>query len=134
MKPRSKTTNREGREPSQRQLKMGEQIRHVLSEAGLREDLRDTLGQPVTVTFTEVRCSADLRLAKAYYVPLGDVSEADCDFALTRALPQLQAAVAKKSTSKYTPKLTFVYDRSFDQADHLRTVLADIYPNIDTHQ
>lgn len=126
MKPRSKTANREGREPSQRQLKMGEQIRHVLSEAALREDLRDTRGQPITLTFTEVRCSADLRLAKAYYVPLGTVEEAECTFALKHALPQLQAAVAKKSTAKFTPKLSFVYDRSFDQADHLRDVLATL--------
>lgn len=126
MKRRDKSNPREGREQSQRQLKMGEQIRHVLSEAGLREDLRDLTGQAISLTFTEVRCSADFRLAKAFYVPLGSVSQQDCEFALKAALPSLQAAVAKKSTSKFTPKLTFVYDTSFDEADHLRDVLSSL--------
>lgn len=126
MKRKEKGAPREGREQSQRQLKMGEQIRHTLSEATLREDLLDPLGQPITLTFTEVRCSPDLRLAKAYYVPLGEVAEEDCEQALKIALPHLQAAVAKKSTSKFTPKLTFRYDRSFDQADHLRAVLSEL--------
>ena len=123
-----KKRERAGREQSQRQLKMGEQIRHVLSEAALREDLRDLTGAPITLTFTEVRCSPDLRLAKAFYVPLGTVAEEDCEHALKLALPHLQAAVAKKSTSKFTPKLSFVYDRSFDQADHLREVLDGLAP------
>lgn len=126
MKRKEKGAPREGREQSQRQLKMGEQIRHTLSEATLREDLLDPLRQPITLTFTEVRCSPDLRLAKAYYVPLGEVAEEDCEQALKIALPHLQAAVAKKSTSKFTPKLTFRYDRSFDQADHLRAVLSEL--------
>ena len=126
MKRREKGTPRDGRETSQRQLKMGEQIRHILSEASLREGLTGPSGVPITLTFTEVRCSADLRLAKAYFVPLGPVSLEDCNFALKAALPYLQAAVAKKNTSKFTPKLSFQYDASFDQADHLRDVLAGL--------
>lgn len=123
MQRRDKTKPRDGRETSQRQLKMGEQIRHVLSEATLREELLDTKGLPITVTFTEVKCSPDLRTAKAYYVPLGPVRDEDCEFALKNALPGLQSAVAKKSTSKFTPMLELVYDHSFDQADHMRGLL-----------
>ena len=113
----------QNREQSQRQLKMGELIRHVLSEASLREDLHTPMGEPLTLTFTEVRCSADLRLAKVFYIPLGGVPQRDCEQALKRALPYLQAVVAKKSTAKFTPKLSFIYDTSFDQADRLRSVL-----------
>ena len=126
MKRTPKAAPREGREQSQRQLKMGEQIRHILSEAALREDLLDRFGQPLTLTFTEVRCTSDLRLAKAYYVPLGKVAQEDCVAALQLALPQLQSAVAKKTTAKFTPKLSFIYDRSFDEAEHLRGVLANL--------
>ncbi len=126
MKSRRQPRPRDGRGQSQRQLKIGEHIRHTLCEAGLREDLLDQRGHPLSLTFTEVRCSADLRTAKAFYVPLGPVPEADCEFALKNARPTLSAAVAKKSSSKYTPKLTFVYDTSFDQAEHLRQVLRDL--------
>ena len=120
---RDKTTPRAGRETSQRQLKMGEHIRHILSEATLREELIDSRGLPLTLTFTEVKCSPDLRLAKAYYVPLGDVPIEDCEFALKAASVELQAAVAKKNSAKYTPRLSYVFDTSFDQADHMRELL-----------
>ena len=123
MQRREKGTPRDGKEISQRQLKMGELIRHTLSEACLREGLIDQEGQPISVTFTEVRCAPDLRMAKAYFTPLGPVPLANCEFALQAALPQLQAAVAKKSTAKFTPKLSFRYDDSFDQADHMRSLL-----------
>ena len=127
MKWQRKAAPREAREQSQRQLKMGESIRHTLSQASLREDLTDPLGQTITLTFTEVRCSADLRLAKAYYVPFGNASKEDCEFALAAALPVLQSKVAKNSTTKFTPKLIFVFDTSFDQAEHLRQVLSKLH-------
>ena len=118
----ARSTKGAGKESSHRQLKVGEQIRHVLSEAALRGGLSGPTGTPLSLTFTQVRCSPDLRQAKAYFVPLGQVPLRDCEFALQAALPQLQASVAKKSTSKFTPKLTFAYDDSFDQADHLRAL------------
>ena len=114
------------RTPSQRQLKMGEQVRQLLSTAILKQGLLDPMGRPLTVTFTEVRCSPDLRLAKAYYVPLGQVPEETCEQALKTALPYLQAALARNSKSKFTPRLTFCYDRSFDRVDQLREVLATL--------
>ena len=85
---------RESRAPSQRQLRVGEELRHVLAHVLERGDLRDPGLAGVTVTVTEVRVSPDLRNATAYVVPLGGGAAEDVLGALARARPYLRRKVA----------------------------------------
>lgn len=113
------------REPSQRQLRVGEEIRHVLAWLMERGDLRDPGLVHVHVTVTEVRVSPDMRNATVFVTPLegGDVQEMLA--ALARARPFLRRYVAGRVRLKYVPDLTFEQDLSFDHASRIDALLRD---------
>lgn len=111
------------RAPSQRQLRVGEEIRHALAWILERGEVRDPALQGVTVTVTEVRANPDLKNATAYVVPLGGGDAAALVPALTRAAPYLRHLVAEKVRLRYTPTLHFEADESFDNADRISTLL-----------
>lgn len=111
------------RAPSQRQLRIGEQIRHALSRVLMRGDLRDPILNSVPITVSEVRCGADLKLATVYVLPLGGQNTEEVIAALSRAGAYLRSQVAKELTLKYTPGLRFVADHTFDEATRIDSVL-----------
>ena len=115
----------EGKPPSQRQLRFGEEIRHALAWIIERGEIRDPrlLGLPVTVT--EVRVSPDLRNATVFVVPLGGGDSATLIKALQAATPFLRHRVAQSVTLRYVPKLTFKADVSFDQASRIHDLLRE---------
>lgn len=119
------TRNNE-RPPSQRQLRVGEEIRHALAGIFMRGDLHDPdlVGIPITVT--EVRAGSDLKSVTAYVMPLGGGEEAAVLAALRRAAPYLRGQLARQVSLKFTPALRFELDRSFAEAERIDNLLRDI--------
>ena len=115
-------TARSGRSPSQRQLRVGEEIRHALAQMVSRTDFRDPdlAGQSITVT--EVRVSPDLSNATVFVTPLVGEAEAIVP-ALQRASSYLRGQLAKAVKLRHTPSLTFEHDGSFDQAERIGSIL-----------
>lgn len=114
---------REPRAPSQRQLRVGEEVRHVLARLLERGVLQDPVLAGVSVTVTEVRLSPDLRNATVFVMPLGGIEVEAVVQALGRAAAFLRRQVAGTVTLRNVPALTFVADPSFDQAGHIEALL-----------
>tara|TARA_B100000989_G_scaffold273101_1_gene231001 strand:- start:839 stop:1219 length:381 start_codon:yes stop_codon:yes gene_type:complete len=110
---------------SVRQLKVGEQLRHVLAELFTNGDLRDPDLAGRSITVCEVQVSADMRNATVYVLPLGGFDEKLVVGALGRASSFLRSEVGRRVRLKYLPKLTFVNDYSFDNASEIDRLLAD---------
>lgn len=109
--------------PSQRQLRVGEVVRHVLSDIFLRGDLHEADIVTAHLTVSEVRVSPDMRNATVYVARLGGGDMKETLKALTRARGYLRHEVGRQLTTKFTPDLTFVTDTSFDVASHISEVL-----------
>lgn len=112
-------------ERSVRLLKVGERVRHVLSEILARQQVHDdTLGAH-TVSVTEVRMSPDLRQARVYVKPLLGGDEEQVLTALRRNTAYFQREVAQRLGLKFAAKLKFTADESFDEAGRIESLLAD---------
>ena len=117
------TQARRGRSPSQRQLRVGEEIRHSLADLLQRGDLRDPDLQGEVITVTEVRISPDLTNATAFVTPLGGERQEEVLAALRRAAPFLRSQVAKAVRLRQVPRLSFELDTSFDYAQRIDRLL-----------
>jgi len=102
--------------PSQRQLRVGETLRHALSEILMRQDFFEPDLANVSVTISEILVSPDLRNARVYTMPLGGVNVDVVLPALNRLAPAIQSLVAKKVHLRRTPRLRFLLDDSFENA------------------
>lgn len=111
------------RPPSQRQLRVGEEIRHVLVKILGRGDLRDPLAGEANVTVTQVAVSPDLQNATAFVVPLGGRQGDEVVQALNRAAGFLRGQLGREIQLRHTPRLVFEPDRSFDRADEIERLL-----------
>ena len=111
------------KQPSQRQLRVGEALRHALSDVLERGNLRDPAFRNISITVTEVRASPDLKNATAFVMPLGGEAADAIVEALGRAAPFLRSAIAKQVELRHVPRLQFKVDRSFGQADHIAALL-----------
>jgi ribosome-binding factor A len=111
----------EGR--SVRLLRVGEQVRHVLSELLARGDVRDPVLQSRLVSVTEVRMSPDLRHATVFVKPLLGHNEEAVLKALRQNTAFLQREVAHRVRMKYAAKLKFLPDESFDEGTHIDRLL-----------
>lgn len=111
----------EGR--SVRLLRIGEQVRHVLSELLQRGDVHDEVLQTHLVSITEVRMSPDLRHAIVFVKPLLGKDEGVVLKALRQNTAFLQREVAHRIRMKYAAKLKFVSDESFDEGSHIDRIL-----------
>ena len=108
-----------------RLLKVGEQVRHILSELLLRQQVHDDVLSAHTVSVTEVRMSPDLRLATAYVKSLLGSDEEAVLKALRTNTAYFQKEVAGRLKLKYAAKVRFVADESFDVAGHIDRLLSD---------
>ena len=115
------TESPEGR--SVRLLRVGEQVRHALSDILMRGDVHDETLQKHLVTITEVRMSPDLRHATAFVKPLLGKDEAVVLKALRTNTAYLQSEVARRVNTKYAAKLKFLPDESFDEGSHIDSIL-----------
>lgn len=111
--------------PSQRQLRVGEEVRHALAWVLERGEVRDPGLHGMSVTVTEVSVSPDLRNATAYVMSLGGEDMEGAVAALNRARPFLRRRIAKSVKLRYVPDLHFRADTAFDQAGHIDTLFAD---------
>jgi ribosome-binding factor A len=111
----------EGR--SVRLLRVGEQVRHVLSEVLARGDVHDTTLQSHLVSVTEVRMSPDLRHATVFVKPLLGQDEEVVLKALRTNTAYLQGEVARRVNTKYAAKLKFLADESFDEGGKIDAIL-----------
>ena len=110
-------------ERSQRQLRVGEIIRHALVETFIRGELHDPILTDVSLTVAEVRVSADLKRAMAFVMPLGGNNAEDITQALNHASPFLRRKLAKIVTLRYLPSLFFAVDDSFDRGQKIENIL-----------
>ena len=112
-------------ERSVRTLRVGEQVRHVLSEILQRGDVHDDTLAKHMVSVTEVRMSPDLRHATVFVKPLLGKDEEKVLKALRTNTAYLQREVATRVQTRYAAKLKFVADESFDEGTHIDTLLRD---------
>ncbi len=110
---------------SVRLLKVGERVRHVLSEMLTRQQVHDATLSAHSVSVTEVRMSPDLRLATAYVKPLLGSDEEAVLTALRQNTAYFQKEVARNLGLKSAAKIRFRIDESFDEADRIERLLSD---------
>ena len=110
---------------SVRLLKVGERVRHILSELLARQEVHDDVLSAHTVSVTEVRMSPDLRNAKVYVKSLLGEDEAKVLKSLQQNTAFFQREVAKRLGLKFAPKLQFRVDESFDEASRIDQLLGD---------
>ncbi|WP_254065930.1 MULTISPECIES: 30S ribosome-binding factor RbfA [unclassified Acidisoma] len=109
--------------PTQRQLRVGEEIRHILAGLFARDMIREPSLNGVTITVTEVRVSPDLRNATAFVTRLGRDDVDKLLPALKRAAPFLRGQVAKAIRLRVAPELSFQADTSIDYAMQVSALL-----------
>jgi len=110
--------------PTQRQLRIGELIRHKLAEMLVRGDIHDDVIASHVITVPEVRLSPDLKLATAYVVTLGDTDTAAVIEALMRNRRYIRAEVAQAVNLKFAPDIRFRRDETFEEASRIDQLLA----------
>ena len=123
------TRHRSGhRPPSQRQLRVGEEIRHVLSQVLGHGELNDPALADRSITVTEVQVSPDLHYATAFVMPLGEAlnpeTQAELFKGLSRSAPYLRHKVNEAMYLRVSPKLTFELDATFAAVEHVEEVLS----------
>ena len=111
--------------PSVRVLRVGEQVRHLLSEILARGDVHDDILATHPVSITEVRMSPDLRHVTVFVKSLLGKDEEAVLKALRTNTAYLQREVASRVRMKYAAKLKFLSDESFDEASHIEKLLRD---------
>ena len=109
--------------PSQRQLRVGELVRHKLAEMLNRAEIHDDVLTTHVVTVPEVRMSPDLRLATVYVMPLGGADAKPVIAALDRHKRYIRGEVAHAVNLKFAPDLRFRLDESFDEGSRIDALL-----------
>jgi ribosome-binding factor A len=110
---------------SVRLLRVGEQVRHALSDILMRGDVHDETLASHSVSITEVRMSPDLRHATVFVKPLLGADEAEVIKALKRHVRYLHGEVSRRVNTKYAADLKFLPDESFDEGSHIDRLLRD---------
>lgn len=111
--------------PSQRQLRVGEVIRQSVSELLLRQEIYDSRLNGLSITVSDVRVSPDLKNATVYVAPLGqslEVASSVCK-ALNEKAGEIARYNAKNIKMRFTPRLYFKADESFDAASRIHSIL-----------
>jgi ribosome-binding factor A len=109
--------------PTQRQLRVGEMLRHALADILRRNEIRDPDLDGVSVTITQVKPSPDMRYATVYCAPLGGGDAAPIIAALNRHKGFLRGEMGHMITTKFTPDLRFLEDQSFAEAEKIENLL-----------
>lgn len=107
----------------QRNLRVGEEIRHALSDIFLRGECHSPNLMSASITVSEVRVAPDLKNATAYVMPLAGRNKEELLEALKLASPELRHLVSKRVKLRYTPRLQFALDVSYDEAQRINNIL-----------
>ena len=111
---------------SQRQRKVAEELRHIISSALLRESFYDEYIKDNNITITEVNVSPDLKNAKVYMMPLGGINKIDVLNSLNKITGRLKKIISNNINLRQTPKLTFQIDETFEYAKNIHDILDKI--------
>jgi ribosome-binding factor A len=115
--------NRDHASDSQRQLRVGELIRHELAAMLSRGDIHDPVIEGHMITVPEVRVSPDLRLATIYVMPLGGRDIEKVIEALERNKRYVRGEIARRVNLKFAPEIRFHVDERFDEAERIEKLL-----------
>jgi ribosome-binding factor A len=108
---------------SQRQLRVGELIRHAMAEMLTRGDVHDPVIEGHMITIPEVRVTADLRLATIYVMPLGGRDAEEVVAAFERHKKFLRSEIARRINLKFAPDIRFRVDDRFAEAERIDKLL-----------
>ena len=108
---------------SQRQLRVGEQVRHAIAEILAQGSVHDADLEGHIITVPEVRMSPDLKLATIYVMPLGGRDTELVITALDRNKKFLRGEVARRVNLKFAPDIRFRVDERFDEAERIEKLL-----------
>jgi ribosome-binding factor A len=108
---------------SQRQLRVGELIRHELADMLTRGEIHDPVLEGRLITVPEVRMSPDLRLATIYVMPLGGRDADAVIEALDRNKRYVRGEIARRVNLKFAPEIRFHIDERFDEAERIEKLL-----------
>ena len=111
---------------SQRQLKVGEELRHLISNALLRESFYDEHIKNNNITITEVDLSPDLKNAKVFVMPLGGKNKLDVLNSLNKITSRLKKIISNNIGLRQTPNLSFKIDETFEYAKNIYDILEKI--------
>ena len=112
--------------PSQRQMRYGELIRSLISDCLLKEDFFDQSISSTSVTVSYVKMSKDLKMASVYLMPLGGENQQNLLENIKQKKNIFQRYLSKaKLKSKFTPKINFFIDDTFDEAEKIEKLLLD---------
>ena len=123
-----KKTQASAKAPSQRQLRVGEEIRHQLSLALLRGDVYVPELEGISVTVSEVSVSPDMSNARAFVTPLGGQDMDEVVAILNVIAPDLQTWIAQKVHLRRMPRIKFMADHSFENAQKMSSLIANLPP------
>jgi ribosome-binding factor A len=115
--------NAQRKGPSQRQLRVGETIRHALAELLVRGEIHDDTIASHVITVTEVRMSPDLKMATAYIMPLGGADLKSVLAALEKNRKFIRSEVAHAVNLKFAPDIRFREDETFEEAMRIERLL-----------
>jgi ribosome-binding factor A len=108
---------------SQRQLRVGELVRHTLADMLIRGDVHDPVIEGHMITIPEVRVTADLRLATIYVMPMGGRDAEQVVAAFERRKKYLRAEIAHRINLKFAPDIRFRVDDRFAEAERIDALL-----------
>jgi ribosome-binding factor A len=120
---RHKHKNRNATGGSQRQLRVGELVRHAVADMLTRGALHDPVIESHLITVPEVRMTADLRLATIYVMPLGGRDAEEVVAAFDRHKKFLRAEIAHRINLKFAPDIRFRIDERFAEAERIDKLL-----------
>jgi ribosome-binding factor A len=131
--PRKKSSNA-ARAPTQRMLRVGEQIRHVVAEMLARGEIHDDVIASHVITITQVRMSTDLRLATAFVMPLGGKDSEKVIAALEKNRRYIRGRIAQTLDLQFSPDIRFKDDNTFEEAMRIDMLLASPKVRQDTEK
>jgi len=117
---------KDSRAKSQRQMRVGEELRHLISNVLLRETFYDQIIETNDITITEVSVSPDLKNAKIYVMPLGGKQKLEVVNSLNKVKGRIKKLISSSITLRQTPKINFMIDESFENAKNIDDILKKI--------
>ena len=120
-----------GKPVTQRQLRVGEMIKQSLGMIFLKDEAKIANIETNRITVTEVRMSPDLKIAKAYVLPLGGENANEIIKTLKEFSFVIRKVLSKKITMKFLPKIIFVKDESFDYAEKIENLIKQTQKRIE---
>ena len=126
---KTKRTKKDNTTKSQRQLRVGEELRHLISNVLHRETFYDVVLENNNITVTEVNVSPDLKNAKVYIMPLGGENKIEVLESLNKIKGYIQKLISSEIQLRQIPRLSFVIDATFEYANKIDNIIKNIRKN-----